>query len=62
MTGRYNTDNTRETQSLFLAARRENRSLNTSNLREEINYIERISLNGPCPNTNLLPFYREQGY
>ena len=35
---------------------RDDRSLNTSNLREEINCFERTGLNGLCPNTNLLPF------
>ena len=33
-----------------------NRSLNASNLREEINCFERTGLNGLCPNIDLLPF------
>ena len=33
-----------------------NRSLNVSNLREEINCFERTGLNGPRPNIDLLPF------
>ena len=36
--------------------RRENRSLNTSNLREEINCFERTGLNVLCPNTDILSF------
>ena len=39
-----------------LKLRRENHSLNTSNLKEEINCFERIDLNGLCPNIDLLPF------
>ena len=39
-----------------LKPRRENRSLNTSNLREEINWLERTGLNGLCPYTNFLSF------
>jgi len=32
-----------------------NHSLNTSNLRGEINCFEKTGLNGPCPNADLLP-------
>ena len=39
-----------------LKPRRENRSLNTSNLREEINCFKRTGPNGLCPNTDLLSF------
>ena len=39
-----------------LKPRRENCSLNTSNLKEEINCFKRTSLNGLCPNTDLFPF------
>ena len=35
---------------------RKGRSLNTSNLKEEINCFERTGLNGLYPNTGLLPF------
>ena len=39
-----------------LKPRRENCSLNMSNLKEEINCFKRTSLNGICPNTDLFPF------